>query len=601
MSCTTKSPMTTLTGSAQNSAAAGAPETGSRPEPSRRIEAFAKWLLRPGVLVTAGFLLIVALYARTIAFEFVSDDQTIPSNPWHSWKAIPEIFTHDLFGWIGDSRSSYYRPMGALWILVVKQLTGGSPGWFHLSAIGLHLCLFYLAFLLGRRLFRDERWAALAALCYALHPGKVESVAWIGSSACDGMGAVFFFATIILYLEWQEHGSALAWAASLICFAVTMFTKETLGFALALIAIYQWFQSAPPRRIMKTLAVAAPYAAVAAGYLLARRMALGTPAPTSIRPSLGLAGLWNAPAASWWYLRHLLLPLNRGIMYEVNPVPGPSWRAFVLPLVGILALFAVGSWIAYRRRSASVMLLYAWFVLAMAPYIAFAPMVQLHDRYLHLASYPFCALVAYLILRVGNAGKGARARLAIGVMVLGLWTASSWHESSYWRNSLSLWSRAMQTAPRAVEPRMRLAALYSGDPDGVRSLQVLDEGLALNPNSPGLWRARGLFLLNRKQYPAARDAFQKVIEVSALYDFRKFPDVLEAKSWAEFHLGLLDLEAKDYTSAERQLRAALDLLPGVPRFHQALASALKGQGRLDEAREQDAIAVELDRDAARQP
>ncbi len=589
--------MTEQTSPPPSGSAAGADTKDSRCEPA---SVAPPWWLRPGVWVTAGLLLILALYARTATFDFVSDDQTIPNNPWlQSWKTIPDIFTHDLFASVGGIRSTYYRPMSALWVLIVYRLTGGSPLWFHCSAIALQLCLFYLAFLLGRKLFRDQRLAALAALCFALHPGKVESVAWVGSSACDGLGAILFFATLLLYVEWQEHGGALALAGSLICFAGAMFTKETLGIGIALIAIYEWSHGDPCRRMLKTLTVVAPYAAIAAGYLLVRRMVLGKPSPMAIRPALGIAAAWNAPAVCGWYLKHLLLPIPRGFMYDMIPVAGASWRAFGFLLLGLLVILAVGAWMVFRRRSANGILLYAWFVLALAPYIAFAPMVQLHDRYLHLASYPLCVLVAYLILRLGKTPYGAQAAFAIGVIVVGLCAADTWHESGFWRNDLSLWSRAVQTAPRAVEPRMRLASLYSGDADGMRSLQVLDQGLALNPNSPGLWRARGLFLLQRRQYPAARVAFQKVIEVSALYDLRKFPDVLDAKAWAAFHLGLLDIAAKDYTSAEPWLRTALDLLPNVPRFHQALAAALNGEGRADEAREQNAIAVELDANGAR--
>jgi tetratricopeptide (TPR) repeat protein len=588
--------------SVQADVTALADDGGNRQEPARRMEPPAGWWLRPGVLVTAGMLLIAAVYARTITFEFVSDDQSIPGSPWfRSWSAIPQIFSHDLFGWIGGFRSPYYRPMSALWTLTVKQLTGGSPGWFHLSGIVLHLCLFYLAFVLGRRLFRDDLLAAFAALCYALHPGKVESVAWVGSSGCDGLGAVLFFATLILYMEWQERRRVLAYLTSLICFAATMFTKETLGIAIALIAVHYWLHSAAPQRLWKTILIAVPYTGIAAGYLLARRKVLGAPSPTAIHPALSLAAVWNAPAACWWYVRHLLLPVNRGFMYDVNPISGPGWRTFILPLLGILALLAIGSWILLRRRSANVIFLYAWFVLALAPYIAFSPMVQLHDRYLHLASYPFCALVAYLILRMGKAGTAMPVRFTIAVLVIGLWAAGTWHESSYWRNGLSLWLRAIQTAPRAVEPRMRAAALYNRDSEGAKSLQILDDGLALNPKSPGLWRARGLLLLDLRQSPAARSSFLKVIEVSSLYDFHKFPDVQEDKAWAAFHLGLLDLEARNYTSAEQWLRTAVELLPDAPRFHQALASALKGEGRLDEAREQDALALELNRIATSQP
>ena len=69
-----------------------------------------------------------------------------------------------------------------------------------------------LAYVFGRHLFGDERLALLTAVLFGLHPSKVESVAWIGSSNVDGLGAVFFFASLITFFKWRENaGLAAGW------------------------------------------------------------------------------------------------------------------------------------------------------------------------------------------------------------------------------------------------------------------------------------------------------------------------------------------------------------------------------------------------------
>ena len=140
---------------------------------------------------------------RTIGFAPVYDDNVI--SPWSGgWSDVPKFFTHDIFGSNTGAHSVYYRPLAMLWGFLVSEFTGGAPGWLHLSAIFLHLAVVALAYVFGRRLFGDARLALLTALLFGLHPSKVESVAWIGSSCVDGLGGVFFFASLIAFLKWQE-------------------------------------------------------------------------------------------------------------------------------------------------------------------------------------------------------------------------------------------------------------------------------------------------------------------------------------------------------------------------------------------------------------
>ena len=121
---------------------------------------------------------------------------------------MPKFFTHDIFGFDGNAHSVYYRPVAMTWGLLMYLVTGGAPGWLHLSAILLHVTVMVLAYVFGRQLFGDERLAMLTAVLFGLHPSKVESVAWIGSSCVDGLGAVFFFASLIAFLKWRESAAA---------------------------------------------------------------------------------------------------------------------------------------------------------------------------------------------------------------------------------------------------------------------------------------------------------------------------------------------------------------------------------------------------------
>ena len=211
----------------------------------------ARWWIR------ASLTLLFALYVRAIGFAPVYDDNVI--GDWGGWRDVPKFFTHDIFGSDGQAHSVYYRPLSLTWGFLVGTLTGGAPGWLHLSAIFLHLAVVALAFVFGCKLFSDVRLAGLTALLFGLHPSKVESVAWIGSSCVDGLGGVFFFGALIAFLQWRESGSARSgasssrcanatrwWVASVLLFAAAMFTKETMVCIPILMAAYLWLD--PARR-----------------------------------------------------------------------------------------------------------------------------------------------------------------------------------------------------------------------------------------------------------------------------------------------------------------------------------------------------------------
>src|SRR5581483_5310688 len=139
--------------------------------------------LSPGLLLRLGLLLVIALYLQDLRFEFVYDDLMIPVSPLNqSWHGILDSFTHDVFSAMGE-RSTYYRPIATALSAAIALLTPGTSAWFHLAAILIHIALCLVAFTFTRLLWKNDLFAVLTTLLFALHPSKVECIAWVGSAA----------------------------------------------------------------------------------------------------------------------------------------------------------------------------------------------------------------------------------------------------------------------------------------------------------------------------------------------------------------------------------------------------------------------------------
>jgi tetratricopeptide (TPR) repeat protein len=558
---------------------------------SRWSKAAAALLTGPW-LIRVALLLVFGLYVRTVGFAPVYDDNVI--SPWSSgWSDVPKFFIHDIF-FDGTAHSVYYRPVAMTYGFLVGGLTGGAPGWLHLMAIFLHVAVILLAYAFGRRFFGDEKMALLTAVLFGLHPSKVESVAWIGSSCVDALSGIFFFASMIAFLRWRESG-ALHWlAASVSIFAVAMFTKETMLCIPILIAAYLWLMTPPAERISRILRTVLPYGVVCTVYLAIRHRVIQPAAPTAeyIHPTFTHSNWWTAPYAIWWYLGHLLLPWGLSVEYAPHVVEHPTLFGFVLPAAGVLLLSAAACWLWLRQRSRRAAFLFFWFVLTLAPAIVVAPMVLQHDRYLYLPCYAFCALIAWALLHLGN--RPGWTRLITALCVVALWAGLSWHETSYWDCDKALWSRVLQISPSQPKAILEVASLYQQSGDTAKALSILDDGFRYRPNSVNLWSSRANILYDNKQFDQARIAYLKVMQLT-----EPAPgNVVEAKishlrAAAAHQLARMDLAADNFQAAEAYIRTAIALDYKGVGFHGVLSHCLFGEGRVTEAKAENALELKL--------
>ena len=176
------------------------------------------------LLLIAPVSLVFCSFANTLGYGFVYDDrfQIVEAAPylqdWHK-ENLARIFDRDIWGffcqgmsWEGKTRTPYYRPVFALFVMLNYLYAGLNPFWWHLTAILLHAFATALAYrLLLSSLKRasavDESeapWLAMiGAAFFAVHPAQSESVAWLAAYV-NALSAIFMLGAMLAYLGGEK-------------------------------------------------------------------------------------------------------------------------------------------------------------------------------------------------------------------------------------------------------------------------------------------------------------------------------------------------------------------------------------------------------------
>ncbi|MFW5886290.1 MAG: hypothetical protein ACOCUL_00900, partial [Bacteroidota bacterium] len=202
--------------------------------------------LSPGIWMLGGLALIMTflVYHSSLKNDFVNwdDPAYIMGNPHFKDFSIIKVFqSYD----VGN-----YHPFTIISLYIDYQLSMSDvndpsllkPYYFHLHNLLLHLAgvmlvLGFAYFLLGKK----GGAAFFVALLYGIHPMHVESVAWI-SERKDVLYAMYFFASLLCYMLYREHGQKKWYYWSLFFFLFSLFSKGqavTLSLVIVLIDIYQ--------------------------------------------------------------------------------------------------------------------------------------------------------------------------------------------------------------------------------------------------------------------------------------------------------------------------------------------------------------------------
>ncbi|HYG24516.1 MAG TPA: hypothetical protein VEH04_17190 [Verrucomicrobiae bacterium] len=442
------------------------------------------WRIQHGRVAAIGFVLaswVIAIYWPALTFDFVDydDNEYVFEN-----ETVLQGLTSWGFIWaFVDFHVSNYHPITWLSHMLDCEWFGTDAGGHHLVSFVLHAINAVLVFLVLRSLTGSLWRSALVAALFAMHPLRVESVAWI-SERKDVLSGFFFLLTLLAYSRYcgrrtadttsNDRGNFLRdksyWLA-LILFVFGLLSKAML---VTLPAVLLLLDAWPLNRLRASGTVPAfrglsrhvllekiPFFATSILFCLAT--VLAQRAGGAIRTLEMGERCVNLLAAYQGYLAKTIWPANLSVIYL-----RPEGIAPMATLLAVGLLIAITAAVTWRRKSAPFATMgWFWFIGMLIPVSGVVPLGDLYmaDRYTYLPAIGLMiALVwgAAHLLRRGSGLKSTRAAVAVAACcVLMALSVATRHQLQYWRNTETLMQRTLAIDEGNFVAHLNLAEYYT--------------------------------------------------------------------------------------------------------------------------------------------
>jgi len=498
------------------------PRPSSRPSSagpiSRDRDRLIAWLL---AATAAG----VFLPALACGFVNVDDPKYVLQNPL----VLGGLSAAGVRGAWTDVVFANWAPLTILSLQLDATLFGTRPWGYHLTNVLLHAATTGVFFLALSRMTGAPGRSAAAALLFAVHPLRVESVAWIAER--KDVLSVFFLAVALLAYERYARRPTLpgylAVAAAMLASLLSKATAVTLPVLLLVLDAWPLRRAdvpgcgpgdatatGPARHARaswrRLVAEKLPLLAVAAVFALLTLWTQRSAVQPGERMPLFAVRLPNAIVAVADYLRETLLPIG---LHPVHAHMGRGTPPAAL-VSAALAVAAVGA-TAFRLRAdvpacaAGV----AWFLLALAPVLGVVAQQGFQSRADRFTYVPHMGLMVALVWTAAAGLARVRAPKLAAPVLLAVAAAAcilaTRFQIDVWSDSVSLWTHVAALEPPGTLVHLGLGEAWYDRGDDDRAIEEFRRSLAIEPTARTHdWIAlalarKGLFAEALEQHAAA--------------------------------------------------------------------------------------------------
>jgi tetratricopeptide (TPR) repeat protein len=510
-------------------------------------------------------------YWQVRGFDFITFDDTgyVSENPHVS----TGLNLNNIAWAFTTGHCANWHPLTWLSLMLDCQLSGADAGRIHFVNLLFHIGNTLLLFAVLKKM-TDSAWpSAFVAALFAIHPMHVESVAWI-SERKDVLSTLFWLLTMAAYIAYAERGGAFRYLLTLGLFAFGLMAKPmlvTLPFVLLLLDYWplnrfelksaklaqdgkrsrQNRKSARPKRSVFTRLIIEkiPFLAlVAVSSVITFFVQRSSGAVVDVNYISVQKRFANAFVSYFEYISKMFWPANLAIFYPFPKAGLPFWEVTLCVLVLVVISLLV---IRFGRRRKYLLVGWFWFIGTLVPVIGVVQVgVQAYaDRYTYIPYIGLFIMIAWGISELVS--KWAYGKLVLGafmIVVLVLLGIRSFGQISYWRNSKTVFSHALEITQDNYVVHSCLGEYYLKQGELTSAIQECREAIKINP------------------------------------------------AWTYAHINLGSALAKEgkYAEAFNQFKQAVELNPDIAGAHYDLGKTLGIQGRFDGALEQFREAVRLE-------
>jgi protein O-mannosyl-transferase len=472
--------------------------------------------------LTAGICICLAVltwavFGQTLRHDFVNYDD--PRYVYQNTRITSGLNIAGIAWAFTHIHSENWHPLTTITHMLDSSLYGLKAGGHHFTNVLLHTVAVVLLFLLLQQMTGALWKSAFVAAVFAIHPLHVESVAWVAERK-DVLSGIFFMLTLLSYVHYARAPSLRRYLVVAFVFALGLMSKPmlvTLPFVLLLLDYWPLRRirdqrSRVGRQLLSLLLEKIPLLALCAVSsvitFLAQRGALGG---TEQLPML--ARINNALVSYVVYVRQMFWPANLAVFY-----PHPENR--LLPLeVSLVVAILIGTTMAaviLRKNAPYFITGWFWYLGMLVPVIGLVQVGwQGHaDRYTYLPQIGLYIAGTWAVADL--TALWPRRRILLGAAALLLIGALSWSSSvqtSYWRDSKTLFTHALVVTRNndVAENNLGIVFLQRGQLD--EAISRLQAAIDLRPENGPAHNNLAKALLQKGRLAEAMVHYRKFFEI----------------------------------------------------------------------------------------
>jgi tetratricopeptide (TPR) repeat protein len=354
--------------------------------------------------------------------------------------------------------------------------------------------------------------SAFVAAVFAIHPLRVESVAWIAERK-DVLSGVFFMLTLLAYVYYVRSPRITRYLAVVFVFACGLMSKPmlvTLPFVLLLLDYWPLdrIKGRVSKRVLEKIPLIALSAVSSIATLVAQKGAVGYTEELPV-----LERFNNAVVSYVLYIWQMLWPVDLAVIYPHPENRLPLWEiSFSLLLLLCTTVVAI----ALRKQRPYLITGWLWYLGTLVPVIG---LVQVGwqgraDRYTYLPQIGLYIAITWALTDLTTLWRHQRTILSTAALLtIGLLSRDAWAQTWYWRDSETLFKHALAVTTNndVAENNLGIVLLQRGQVN--EAISLLQSAVDLRPdNSPAHENLAKAFL-QKGQVTDALFHYRKLLEL----------------------------------------------------------------------------------------